>query len=133
MRLKEELYKKEQDEILQKIINIIDLDKENSITLYELDNNTEKQNKIIDLIPDIRKYFSLSFVKGVKNPELLKRPYLSVIKQILKNNYNIISSDFRTQIDENKIRTKKYIFILKKLLKEYIIYIFIINAFKRRK
>jgi hypothetical protein len=113
MRLKEELYKKEQDEILQKIINIIDLDKENSITLYELDIDTEKQNKIIDLIPDIRKYFSLSFVKGVKNPELLKRPYLSVIKQILKNNYNIISSDFRTQIDENKIRTKKYIFIKK--------------------
>lgn len=45
MRLKEELYKKEQDEILQKIINIIDLDKENSITLYELDNNTENKIK----------------------------------------------------------------------------------------
>ena len=47
MRLKEELYKKEQDEILQKIINIINLDKENSITLYELDNDIEKQNKIV--------------------------------------------------------------------------------------
>ena len=103
MRLKEELYKKEQDEILQKIINIINLDKENSITLYELDNDIKKQNKIMDLIPDIRKYFSLSFVKGIKNPELLKRPYLSIIKQILKNNYNIISCDYRKQIDENKI------------------------------
>ena len=110
---KSELYKKEQEEICDKIIEILDLPETNTITLYELDNDKEKQEKIIELIPDIRKYFSLSFVKGVKNPELLKRPYLSVIKQILKNNYNIISSDFRTQINENKIRTKKYIFIKK--------------------
>ena len=72
MRLKEELYKKEQDEILQKIINIIDLDKENSITLYELDIDTEKQNKIIDLIPDIRKYFSFNSIKAVGEPHRIK-------------------------------------------------------------
>ena len=116
MRLKEELYKKEQDEILQKIINIIDLDKENSITLYELDNNTEKQNKIIDLIPNIRKYFSYACMKGVRNPEQCKRPYLSIIKHITKKEYNIYNSDCRIN-DNNQIRTTKYIFI-KKLLKE---------------
>ena len=33
MRLKSELYKKEQDDIAQKIINILDLDIDNSITL----------------------------------------------------------------------------------------------------
>ena len=82
MRLKEELYKKEQDEILQKIINIIDLDKENSITLYELDIDTEKQNKIIDLIPDIRKYVSFNSIKAVGEPHRIKSPWLSIIKQI---------------------------------------------------
>ena len=36
MRLKSELYKKEQNEILEKIITIMNLDDENSITLHEL-------------------------------------------------------------------------------------------------
>lgn len=113
MILKSELYNKEQDDILQKMMDILELDKENSITLYELDKNSEKQQNILNLLPNIRKYFSLSFVKGVKNPKLLKRPWLSLIKQLLKNNYNIISTDFRMIIDNNKIRTKKYIFIQK--------------------
>jgi hypothetical protein len=39
MRLKSELYKKEQTEIINNIIEILDLDNENSTTLYELDNN----------------------------------------------------------------------------------------------
>lgn len=111
MRLKQELYRTEQDDILQKIMDILELDKENSITLYELDKNLEKQQNILSLLPNIRKYFSLSFVKGVKNPKLLKRPWLSIIKQLLKKNYSIISTDFRMVINDNKIRTKKYIFI----------------------
>lgn len=117
MRLKQELYRTEQDDILQKMMDILELDKENSITLYELDKNSDKQKNILNLLPNIRKYFSLSFVKGVKNPKLLKRPWLSIIKQLLKKNYNIISTDFRMVINDNKIRTKKYIFIQKKYLK----------------
>ena len=115
MRLKEELYKKEQDELLDKIINILELDKENSITLYELDNDTEKQQKILDLIPNIRKYFKVKSIAGAKEPENCKRPYLSIIKHITKLKYNMYHSDFRINIDnqKEKIRTSKYIFILK--------------------
>jgi hypothetical protein len=72
MRLKEELYKKEQDEILDKVIDILELDEENSITLYELDNDTEKQQKILNLIPNIRKYFSYKNVVGIANPTQCK-------------------------------------------------------------
>ena len=36
MKLKSILYKKEQDEIICKIINILELDNENSIILYNL-------------------------------------------------------------------------------------------------
>jgi len=35
MRLKRELYKKEQEEIINKIINILDLTNKNTYTLYE--------------------------------------------------------------------------------------------------
>ena len=45
MRLKSELYKKEQDEIIEKIITILDLENKNTYTLYELDKNEEVQKK----------------------------------------------------------------------------------------
>lgn len=41
MRLKSELYKKEQEEIVDKIIGILDLENKKSYTLYELDKNEE--------------------------------------------------------------------------------------------
>tara|TARA_B100001167_G_C16610278_1_gene230006 strand:- start:76 stop:435 length:360 start_codon:yes stop_codon:yes gene_type:complete len=117
MRLKSVLYKKEQDEILQKIINILDLDDENSITLHELDTNKEKQKLILDLIPTIRKYFSYACMKGVREPEKVKRPCLSIIKHITKKKYHIYNSDSRIMVNNIKIRTTKYIFSLKKILK----------------
>ena len=45
MRFKKDLYKKEKEELADKIINILDL-KENSITLYDIDNDEDKKQKI---------------------------------------------------------------------------------------
>jgi hypothetical protein len=41
MRLKSELYKKEQEEIVDKIVKILDLENKTEYTLYELDKNKE--------------------------------------------------------------------------------------------
>ena len=113
MKLKSILYKKEQDEIINKIIDILDLDN-NSIILYELDNDKIKQDKILELIPDIRKYFSFTSVIGASEPDKAKRPYLSIIRQLTKSKYNMLSCDYRIK-EEGKedIRTKKYLFIEK--------------------
>lgn len=49
MRLKSELYKKEQEEIVDKIISILDLENKTEYTLYELDFkgvNTRLSNEI---------------------------------------------------------------------------------------
>jgi len=114
MKLKSLLYKQEQEEIINKIINILELDNDNSIILYNLDNDHNKQNKILELIPEIRKYYSFSTIIGASEPDKAKRPYLSIIKQITKSKYKINSYDYRIK-QENKedIRTKKYIFKLK--------------------
>jgi len=114
MKLKSLLYKQEQEEIINKIINILELDNGNSIILYNLDNDNNKQNKILELIPEIRKYYSFSTIIGASEPDKAKRPYLSIIKQITKSKYKINSYDYRIK-QENKedIRTKKYIFELK--------------------
>ena len=111
MRLKSELYKKEQEDICNKIIDILDLDDMNSITLYELDTNKEKQQAIMNLIPDIRTFFSFSNVIGVKAPEKAKRPWLSILKHVTKKHYTLLHSDFRIMVNSSKQRTKKYIFL----------------------
>ena len=53
MKLKSILYKKEQDELVDKIINILELDNENSIILFNLDNDKTKQDKIFCYILQI--------------------------------------------------------------------------------
>ena len=108
MRLKSELYKKEQEEICNKIIEILDLPETNTITLYELDNDKEKQEKIIELIPDIRKYFSFNSIKAVGEPHRIKRPWLSIIKQITKLKYTITTKDHRIKIGDKVERTILY-------------------------
>ena len=113
MRHKSELYANEQKDILNQIINILDLDDENSITLYGLDNDEDKKQKIMDLLPQIRKYFTHRNVAGVTNPEKCKRPYLSIIRFVSKESYNIFNSSCRIKANDKFVKTIKYTFMLK--------------------
>ena len=112
MRLKSELYKKEQEEIVDKIITILDLENKKEYTLYELDKNEEIQKKIMELIPEIRKYYSFNGIKAVGEPNKIKRPWLSIIKHLIKQKYNMVSLDYHFTEDGNHIRTQKYCFEL---------------------
>ena len=47
-RVKSELYKQEQEEIVNKLLTILDLEHNNPFILYHLDNNKELQQKIMD-------------------------------------------------------------------------------------
>ena len=113
MRLKSDLYKNEQEEVIEQIITILDLQNKNTYTLYELDKNAEMQNKIMELIPEIRKWFSFNNLKAVGEPSRIKRPWLSIIKQLTKTKYNIESKDFQFTENGKYIRTHIYSFILK--------------------
>jgi hypothetical protein len=108
MRLKSELYKKEQDEIVDKIAKILDLENKTEYTLYELDKNEEIKKKIMELIPEIRKYYAFNNMKAVGEPNKRKRPWLSIIKNLLKTKYNI-TTDI-SYLTDNKSQTQMYKF-----------------------
>ena len=110
MRLKSELFKKEQDEIIEKIITILDLENKTTYTLYELDNNEEIQKQIMELIPEIRKWFSFNGIKAVGKPSKIKRPWLSIIKHLIKSKYKMESKDFQFTENGQYIRTHVYFF-----------------------
>lgn len=110
MRLKSELYKKEQEDIVDKIVKILDLENKTEYTLYELDKNEEIQKQIMELIPDIRKYYSFNGIKAVGEPSKIKRPWLSIIKHLIKMKYSMVSLDYHFTEEGNYIRTQKYCF-----------------------
>ena len=112
MRLKSELYKIEQEEIVDKIIEILDLENNNIINLCDLDEDNDKQKQIMELIPEIRKYYSFNGIKAVGEPNKIKRPWLSIIKQLIKQKYKMISLDYHFTEEGNHIRTQKYWFEL---------------------
>ena len=110
MRLKSELYKKEQYGIIDKIISILDLENKNTYTLYELDKNEEIQKQIMELIPEIRKWFAFNNMKAVGEPERIKRPWLSIIKNLLKSKYIIENNEQQFKVNEKWIKSPIYIF-----------------------
>lgn len=112
MRTKKEVYHHDQEDIINTIINILEFNDQKTITLYELDNDLEKQQKIMDLIPNIRKYFSFNNWKAVGEPERFKRPWLSIIRQLTKSKYQMNRKDHRIYTDQEEvIRTILYQFV----------------------
>ena len=68
----------------------------------------KSKKKIIELIPDIRKYFSFNSIKAVGEPHRIKRPWLSIIKHITKLKYTISAKDYRIKIGDKVERTILY-------------------------
>jgi len=111
MRIKlSEKYQKEREDICDKIITILDLKEDHTFLLCQLDEDIEKQNKILELKEEIQKYFACSTISSFKPNFECKRPYLNIIRSILrKQNYTFVGDDifFRKQ-DGTYIKTMKY-------------------------
>jgi hypothetical protein len=111
MRIKlSEKYQTEREEICNKIITILDLKEEKTFLLCELDEDMEKQNKILEMKEEIQKYFACSTISAFKPKFECKRPYLNIIRSILrKQNYNFIGNDYTIKVNDIPKKTIKYI------------------------
>ena len=104
-----EKYQNEREEICNKIITILDLKEDNTFILYDLDNDTEKQNRILDMKEEIKKVFECSTISSFKPNFECKRPYLNIIRSILrKQNYTFIGNDYTIKINSVPKKTIKY-------------------------
>ena len=111
MRIKlSEKFPIEREEICDKIISILDLDENKSFLLCELDNDIEKQNKILEMKEDIQKYFSVSCISSFRPNFDCKRPYLNIVRSILrKQNYIFERSEIeKSKNDGSFFRSTKY-------------------------
>ena len=111
MRIKlSDKYQNEREEICNKIITILELTEDNTFLLCELDEDIEKQNKLLELKEEIQKYFACSTISSFKPNFECKRPYLNIIRSILrKQNYTFIGNDYTIKINNIPTKTIKYI------------------------
>jgi len=105
---KDDKYKKEQKETIDKLLKILDVGDTKSFVLYEVEHNKDKIDKINKLTEDIKKYFPCKNIGGAKEPEKFTRPWLSVIRQVLKRKYKVITGDYTVKENGKRIRTRIY-------------------------
>jgi hypothetical protein len=110
MRLKSELYRTEREQLEASLESIFSLREQNVFILHELDHNVELQNQIMRLVPEIRKYYNCNNIKAVSEPSRIKRPWLSIVKTILKPHYTISSKDYHFTREGKHIHSQKYTF-----------------------
>jgi hypothetical protein len=79
-----EKYKEEREEICKKLLAILNLDANNSFLLCELEANIEKQKAILDMKEEIQKCFAVSSIATFKPDRECKRPYLNIVRGILR-------------------------------------------------
>ncbi len=107
------IFHEEQRNIINKIIEILELDNKPYLVLYEMDKDEELQKRINNLIPEIKKFFRFDKIKGVRNTDNTKRIYLSIIKCLTKQIYDIKTMSYTKKINGEIIYSKKYIFTSK--------------------
>jgi len=100
-------YQAEREVICNKIIEILG---DKTFILCDLDEDIEKQNKILELKSEIQQYFACSTISSFKPNFECKRPYLNIIRSILrKQNYTVIGNDIEIKQENNLYkRTMEY-------------------------
>jgi hypothetical protein len=99
--------------ILDKLIQILGITKDkNNFSLFDMDKDQNKINNILFLEKDVEKYFAtsrMSYFNNKKNNKDTNRPYLNLIRNILKaldiTYYNKVTT---ITIDSIKHNTIKY-------------------------
>jgi hypothetical protein len=114
---KETIFKEEQILVKKRLLEILNITKNNNyFTLYDLDNDIEKQNSILELESDCEKYFACcewTYFRNKKENKVNERPSLVLAKNILTSlNTELINTKITVSNNDNKkIITSKYVII----------------------
>jgi hypothetical protein len=109
-------YDNERKNVLNQLFNILGIDENNnSFLTHELDSDLNKQNKIIELESDIKKYFICGHWNYFKD-HTMKRRYLSLIKNIVKHmGLQIMITTNLIKNDDNTSKRRKIYHIVKNI------------------
>ena len=106
MRVKlSEKYQPEREELCTKLLNILNLGEDRSFLLCDLDGDVEKQAAILAMKEEIQQYFACSTISSFKPNFECKRPYLNIIRGILrKQGYTFTGDDHYIKYDNGLMK-----------------------------
>lgn len=106
----------DQEKLIDSIKTIIFGDK-NWCVLHDIDQQPEKQQQVLDLIPNLRQNFLIHNLAGVQRPDTLKRPWLSIMRTFLRRRYHVLSENYLMKTsDGGIIATKRYVLLPKEAI-----------------
>lgn len=102
-------YHAEREDICNTLITILELDEKHSILFSDLENDVEKQTKILDMKNEIQKYFARNCFSPY-NPSGCKRPYVNILRAVLRQQgYTFTASPILIGFEDGKsVSTLKY-------------------------
>jgi hypothetical protein len=103
-------YQDEREKFCGELISVLNLDENQCFLLSELDVDVEKQEKIMGMKDAIQKVFACSTISSFKPNFTCKRPYLNIIRSILrKQGYQFVGTDIEVRLETNVYkRTMRY-------------------------
>jgi hypothetical protein len=103
-------YSVQQTRILDTLLTLLNFNGNHTFLLIDLDEHQELQSSILDMAPEIRRYYPSSGCVGLHADSSCKRPYLSIIRFLLKyHGRELYSSDFSIPLGNRQYKkTKKY-------------------------
>ena len=115
MPKKVEQYENECKLVLEKMFQILGINDQNNIfSLHNIDNDIDKQNSIINLEDEIKKYYLCGEWSCFNKKSMIKRRWLSMIKYVIKDmKYIIISNRVANKQDDNTFKNDTVYHIIK--------------------
>ena len=106
MRIKlSEKYYSEREQICNELISLIELDTDGCFLLSKLDLDSDKQNKILEMKEKIKDYFAVSTISSFKPNFLCKRPYLNIVRSILRQQgYTFEGKDYWVKYNDGMLK-----------------------------
>ena len=104
-------FENERKEVLQKVFNILEITNSNKIiALKKIDEDLVMQQKLVELVPDVKKYFICSKWNYFSNKNReFKRTYLSLIKAIMKDmKIKMMSSVSLRKLEDGTVKADTY-------------------------
>lgn len=111
-RYKNIKYKNERIDLTKKLLQLLKIDANNKVfTSYDLDKNKETQDKILEMIPDIEKYY-VTTRWCYKKESKKEKKHLSITKSVLKvMDINFKPSCCKESIDGKTVNYSMYTII----------------------
>mgnify|MGYP005749758139 CR=1 FL=1 len=108
-------YAKERKEILLELFDIMGINQDNNkFVPSQIENDEEVIARINEIAPKIREYFSASGWNFYTRKNTLKSPYISLIKQVLKDMNYTITTKHTTRKNSDGKYVKHVIYLVQK-------------------